>query len=143
VESGASGGNQAYNFTTQARQAIEVKTKRKKISLSVVGLQYRTTPSVRKYMVEHLPFRVKLVREPNNLQDPNAIAVVIRDKEVPYDGMKLGYLRRQVANVWAEEIDEGRLQIHKVYLTDLDPQESVGEVLIEATAIAKVLEIGP
>jgi HIRAN domain len=122
---------------------VKAKTKPNKIRLAVVGIQYRTTPSVRKYMVNHLPFRVTFVREPSNIQDPNAIAVVIHDKEVPYDGMKLGYLRRQVANVWADEIDSGRLQIHKGYLVELDPQEAVGEVLIWLTANKKSLEVGP
>jgi len=117
--------------------------KPKKIKLSAVGLQYRTTPSVRKYLVQHLPFRVKFVREPENTQDPNAIAIVVNDKGVPYDGMKLGYLRRQVANVWAPEIDAGRLKIHKAYMAELDPHEAIGELLIELTAIPKALQVGP
>lgn len=115
----------------------------KEIRLSLVGVSYRVPPATRKFLLGHLPCRVVLAREKDNLQDENAISVAIEDKGVPYNGMKLGYLRRQVAAVWANEIDAGRLTISKAYLIELDAVEGVGELLITVKAFSKALEIGP
>lgn len=117
------------------------KTVARQVKLSVVGMQYRTTPSVRKYLTEHLPFRVRIEREPKNHQDPYAIAVYVDDKGVPYNEMKLGYLRRQVAAVWAKDMDGGKLKIHQAYLHSIDTESGIGELLIQATINTKSLEI--
>jgi len=115
----------------------------REITLTLVGMQYRVTPSGRKFMGEHLPFRIKAVREPENFQDENAIAIFVNDEGVPYQGMKLGYLRRQVAAVWGPEMDKGRLVIEKGYLTEVDALEGVGELLLHVRGNAKALEVGP
>lgn len=126
---------------------MKAKAKKKlvngKVKLSLVGMQYRLTISARRNLVQHLPFRVGAVREPGNIQDPNAIAIFVDDKGVPYNGMKLGYLRRQVAEVWAKEIDEGSLSIGKSYLLEVDVDEGLGELLLEVRGNTKSLEIGP
>lgn len=114
----------------------KIKTDR----FSLVGIQYRVIPSVREALVPLLPIRVKLEREPNNEADPNAILVSINDK-ISHNGMKLGYLRRQVAETWASGMDEGRLVIVKAYLIELDPQSASGELLISFRADKKSLEI--
>ena len=126
-----------------AKAKAKTKHELKEIKLSVVGMQYRVTPSTRKFLKDHVPFRVRLNREEDNHQDPNAISVLVADKAVPYNGMKIGYLRRQVAAVWAPELDSGRLEIGKVYVIEIDPAEGVGELLIEARGNAKTLNVGP
>lgn len=110
---------------------------------SLVGVKYRTSASVRKYLVQHLPIRIRLEHERDNIQDANAIAAYVDDREVPYHGMKLGYLRRQVAAVWAPALDSGTLTIHKAYLYELDPDEGIGELLITLSGNGKSLVIGP
>jgi hypothetical protein len=111
-------------------QKKKAKDKVKEIRVSVVGVQYRMVPAVRESLVDYLPFRVDIRREEKNYEDPNAIAVWIHDKTIPYNNSKLGYLRRQVAAVWAEEIDTGRLEIEKGYLIELYPEDGVGELLL-------------
>jgi hypothetical protein len=122
---------------------VAAKKAVKKIKLSCVGMQYRVTPSVRKFLMGHVPFRVRLEREEDNHQDPNAISVWVNDKGVPYDGMKVGYLRRQVAAVWAPELDAKRLEIRKAYMAEVDPQEGVGELLLTVAGNAKHFKVGP
>ena len=126
-----------------AKKQPAKKRVEKEIRLSLVGVSYRVPPATRKFLLEHLPCRVSLKREKDNIQDLNAISVTIEDKGVPYNGMKLGYLRRQVAAVWANEIDAGRLSVSKAYLIELDAVEGVGELLITVKAFSKALEVGP
>lgn len=44
---------------------------------------------------------LRLVREPKNLHDPNAIAIVTER------GIRVGYLGRRYAMVWAGKLDRG------------------------------------
>lgn len=115
----------------------------KEIKLSLVGLQYRVPASTRKFLVNHVPFRIKAVREPDNHQDPNAISIVVDDKGVPYNGMKLGYLRRQVAAVWASEIDASRLEVVKGYVAEIDAGEGIGEMLLTVKGAPGKMNVGP
>jgi hypothetical protein len=124
---------------------VKPKAKHKKPTqqrLSVVGMNYRVTPSVRRFMVSHLPIRVSIEREPDNPEDSNAIAVTVFDKEIPYNKLKIGYLRRQVAAVWAPAIDEGTLKIHKTYLIEIDVEDGTGELLMNVSATPAVLKVG-
>jgi HIRAN domain len=115
----------------------------KEVRLSLVGMSYRVPVSTRKQLVEHVPIRIKAVREPNNVQDPDAIAIHIDDAGVPFKHMKIGYLRRQVAGVWAPQIDKGNLEIQKGYLAELDPELAIGEMLLTVKAIPQHLRVGP
>lgn len=45
--------------------------------------------------------RLRLVREPKNIHDRNAIAIVTER------GVRVGYLSRRYASVWASKIDRG------------------------------------
>lgn len=55
--------------------------------------------------------RVKLVREPFNAYDKNAVAVVTEDPLTSFDevGKKLGYIGRDYAEILAPMMDEGKL----------------------------------
>jgi HIRAN domain len=113
----------------------------KQVKLSLVGIQYRVTPAARKMMRAHLPIRVRFEREPTNPNDPNAIKVVISDPAIPYHEFHIGYLKRQVAQAWAPQIDLGSLTLGKSYLIELDHVESTGQLLIEVEGKRKSLEI--
>ena len=102
---------------------------------SVVGIQYRTTLPVRRKLAELVPFSVVLVREPKNTHDPNAIAVQISEGTF-VDGMKIGYLRRQVAEVLAPALDSGEVIDTKAEMKMIDPEisEGVAEIWLSHAA---------
>jgi hypothetical protein len=103
-----------------------------RVALSVVGMQYRVTKSTRQMISEHVrndgPLLCKLVREPSNAVDPNAIRVLIADE--PYTGLFIGYLTRQVAEVLAPALDKGTAVAGRCVLTDVAPRDGEGEVLV-------------
>jgi hypothetical protein len=107
------------------------KSKEKEILLDVVGLQYRVTKPIARVLASYLPFAAYVEREPRNLHDPNAIKVSIDPLgKIPHAGMQLGYLRRDVAEVWAEEIDAGRLLIESAVIEQLYPDELYAKVRV-------------
>lgn len=79
----------------------------KKFKTEVVGLQYRITQSTRNMIKDRIakdgPIEVLLVREPDNPADENAIKVVIRSGA--YKQLHIGYLKRNVAGVYAKALD--------------------------------------
>jgi hypothetical protein len=81
---------------------------------------------MRRELELHVPFQIKLKREPRNPADPNAIAVVINDDAVPHYPMKIGYLRKGVAAVLAPKIDKGSVTVEKAVLVQLDSIEADG-----------------
>lgn len=108
----------------------------KKITLSVVGIQHYLTLSTRRMMNPHLPLKCALIREPTNPADPNAIRVEVSEVG-PYKGLKLGHMRRQVAEVWADFMDEGKLVITEAWLLEFDSRLETGELLIKFKAPVK------
>lgn len=107
-----------------------MKKKKGGRTFDVVGLQYRVTKPVRRMLVEHLPFTVELKREPENTHDHNAIAVLIADESVPFDKMKLGYLRKEVAAVLASPWDDGDIWAVEARMIDIDPEDGIGQAKI-------------
>jgi hypothetical protein len=98
---------------------------------SVVGLSYRcTTPQIEEWKLE-LPLKVKLEREPNNREDPNAISVSLDDNKVTAKGMKIGYLPRQVAEVFADSMDRGYVELAGAKLVGLDADAGKGELSVK------------
>lgn len=86
----------------------------------VVGIQYRITPSSFHFLERHLeggPLVCKLEREPDNTADENAIRVILN--ETPMKGLHLGYLRRQVSEMYAPLMDAGKLTPLEVKLTEV------------------------
>jgi HIRAN domain len=121
-----------------AKKVQKAKPKQKSYDFSVVGIQYRVTLPYRRRLAELTPFPVRLVREPENPHDENAIAVTIAAGTF-INGMKIGYLRREVAAVLAPALDEGVIAETKAELTTLDPEisEAVAEIwLIHAENLA-------
>lgn len=113
-------------------KAKKKRGKTKALEFTVVGLQYRLTPQVRRMMAAHVPFPALVEREPHNLHDSNAIKVSVDPlSEIPYKGIQLGYLPAKVAAEWALEIDRGRLAISKATITQVLPEEATAEITIQ------------
>lgn len=93
---------------------------------SVVGLHYRATKRLMDEWVEQLPVKVRIKREPENREDKNAIAVYLNDRKVTQNGMKIGYLPRQVAAVFASGLDSGYVKMESARLVDLDSDAGTG-----------------
>lgn len=97
-------------------------------------------------MKQHLPFKVDLVREPDNLHDENAIKVVIaKHFNNPYAKMQIGYVRRQVAQAWAPALDSeaGTFRIVEAWVTQIDEDEGIAEMLVTVAGLTKSLMVGP
>ena len=107
----------------KASQVKALKKAHKSQTFDVVGIQYRASQHFRRELASKLPLRVDLVREPRNEHDPNAVSVEIHES-----GMKIGYLRRAVAEVMAPAFDNNSLVCVWAELITLDPETS------EATA---------
>jgi hypothetical protein len=99
-----------------------------KRTFTVVGIDYRVTAPMRRELEKRLPFTVLISREPENTHDENAIDVKIGDADVPMFPMRIGYLRRQVAEVLAPAFDNGAVSVGKAKLIAIDVEEGTGEV---------------
>lgn len=125
-----------------AKAIPQPKKKKHKMNFSVVGIQYRVTKPTRRMMKEHLPFKVELLRERENNHDPNAIKVVIaKHFDIPYKGMHLGYVRKQRAGMLAPALDARKVEIHEAWVTSLDAEEAVAEMLVTISGPKKFLQI--
>lgn len=100
----------------------------RKQTFTLVGMSYRVTLPMRRELEKNLPFVVWLAREPENQHDENAIEVKIGDYNIPMYPMRIGYLRRQVAEVLAPEIDNGSISIGKAKLISINVDEGTGEI---------------
>lgn len=89
----------------------------KEISLTAVGLHYRLTIPKLKKMEEAIPLKVVLRREPNNEYDENAIAVWCVER--PFKDVKIGYLKRGVAQDLAPKMDSRDFKPREVWITEL------------------------
>lgn len=101
-----------------------------KLELTCVGMRYRATPSTLEEISSACPLRVDVVREPDNLHDENALAVICREK--PWRKMKFGYISRQTAAELSPRIDRGKLTLGESWLTEVDPDSGTGEMLVKA-----------
>lgn len=99
----------------------------------VVGLHYRVTPATQEEMKKLEPLNAEIVREPDNTEDKNALKVVLTEK--PYKGFHIGYLRKQVSEIYAPLIDSGDVELTKVLVSDFDLKEG------KATAHLKVKSV--
>jgi hypothetical protein len=114
----------------------------RKLEFTVVGMQHRVTMSTRRMMIDHLPFHVRIDREPDNVHDENAIRVIVDDADIPYNGIHLGYLPRIVAAVISPAMVERRMRITDAWITDLKPEDGTGEMLLSFKA-SKKFQIDP
>ena len=64
------------------------------------------------------------------VEDENAIAVYLDDKKVNQHGMKIGYLPRAVAKVFAEPMDSGYVELPNGKLYELDSDAGQGHIAV-------------
>lgn len=107
------------------------------IELTVVGLQFRWKKTGRETLARATPFKVDLEREPEHTHDENAIKVVIASdfKLKKLAGSHLGYLRRQAAEHMAPRLDNGTLEVVKMWVNEIDADKG------EATVAARFRDI--
>ena len=108
------------------------------VKLTCVGMQYRIKKDARRMMKKHVPFRVAIRRESQNAVDENAMAVFVADS-IPYKGLKLGYLKREVAAVYAPLIGKKALRIPKASVIGIDTDRGEAELLVTVRASQKAL----
>jgi hypothetical protein len=99
------------------------------MTIEIKGMQYRLSSSTRRLIaMQMLPLRVRLVREPENEHDENAIAVF--GYEGSFKRMHLGYVGRETAAVLAPKIDDGELVFVEARLVECDSREATGEMKV-------------
>ena len=107
-------------------------------NLTVLGLKFRHKKDARERLATQLrsaPLAVALFREPDNKYDPNAIMVLGAAGE--WDGVHLGYLGREVAELLAPSFDAQTLFTVEAELTELsapDWSSGVVHVVLESTS---------
>lgn len=127
-----------------ARPVAKAKAKRvieRDVKLTCVGMQYRIKKDARRMMKKHVPFRVAIRREPSNEADENAMAVFVA-APIPYKGLKLGYLVREVAAVWSPLVAKKALRIPKAEVIGLNTDKGEAELLVTVRSSQKDLEAG-
>jgi hypothetical protein len=103
----------------------KAKAKFRTLDLTVVGLGYRLTPAKMEILASETPLKAKLVREPENSHDDNAVAVYLIEK--PYENFHIGYLSRAVAKEIAPRLDGG-MKVEEAWVLELDLIESTAEL---------------
>lgn len=83
------------------------------------------TPAKMEDLAGETPLKAKLVREPENTHDENAIAVYLIEK--PYTNFQIGYLARVVASEIAPRLDAG-MEVVEAWVLDVDLVESKAEL---------------
>lgn len=92
----------------------------------VVGLRFRWKKSGRQTLAHIIDTRgsikgCKLVRQPDNPADVNAIMVMLPDRIA--EGKQLGYLTKETAEVLAPKFDSGALAVVNATLLSLDAKD--------------------
>lgn len=105
------------------------------MTLDVVGLRFRWKRDSRRMLADMIAKRgsitgIRLVREPDNRFDPNAIMVLLPERIA--SGYQLGYLRASSAEVLAPALDSGRTMVVSAKLEGLneDDDYNTGEVFV-------------
>lgn len=111
-----------------------------RVTLTVVGLNFRWKAATRQMMPGWCPFPVTLEREPDNRFDADAIKVVIAGtkKLTKLNGSHLGYLSNRqeggervgIASMLAPKLDAGQVELVKAWVTEVDPD--AGTAVMEA-----------
>lgn len=106
----------------------------KQMELHLVGTKHHVKAQTILEISNCCPLEVRLVREPKNEVDPNAIRVEAVGE--PWDGMKLGYVGRETARVVAPRMDKKQIQIKGVTLEELD-ETGHGPLTVDFTRAVK------
>jgi hypothetical protein len=101
-----------------------------KLDLTLVGMRHHVTVATLREISKVCPLRLVIKREPENLKDENALAVWCKEK--PWRDMKFGYVSRQVAAELSPRVDRGKLEFTEVWLTEVDADAGLGEMLVKA-----------
>lgn len=99
----------------------------KRLELTLVGVRHHVTISTIREMAKQCPIKVRIEREPDNLRDENALAVILLEK--PQKEMKIGYIPRQTAAEISPCIDAGQVEFVEAWLTEIDAESGIGELL--------------
>lgn len=91
----------------------------KQMELHLVGTRHHVKAQTILEISNCCPMKVKLVREPKNEADPNAIAIY-SDDDGTWAGMQLGYVSREVASELAPRLDKKQIQVKRAVLEELD-----------------------
>lgn len=106
---------------TQTKSTPRAKGRRWNHELDVIGLNFRWKKENRAILATTVAkgsiTGIRLVREPDNQYDPNAIAVYLPERL--YEGKQLGYLGRESAAVLAPKLDAGTLVCESATLLNL------------------------
>lgn len=95
--------------------------------LTVVGMNFRCDEQSRKTLSRKCPFTVELEREPDNRSDENAIRVIVAKdskKLMVMRGTHIGYLRRNVAALFAPRLDDGSIEATALVVTEVNVLDS-------------------
>jgi hypothetical protein len=113
---------------------------KRRLELSVVGIEYRVTPATVRKLQDGLPLQAELLREPDNSYDENAVKVVLTDKSLKGQ-FHIGYLSRQLASEIGPRMDAGRFPYVQAVLTEID--EKTGKLDVRMAAKAKAISKVP
>lgn len=99
-------------------------------TLDVTGLKFRWTKDGRRTIAGMIEKRgsingIRLVREPNNKFDENAIMVCLPEKII--EGKQLGYLRATAAELLAPRLDDKTLVVVSARLEELYSEQDYNE----------------
>lgn len=121
------------------RQPAKTATKRPRYrrwtyTLDVVGLKFRWTRDGRRVLANMIESKgrisgIRLVREPDNKFDPNAIMVCLPERII--EGKQLGYVRATAAELLAPRLDNGTLVVLSAKLMELDARQDWNEGELE------------
>jgi hypothetical protein len=94
--------------------------------VDIVGLRFRFKRDGRRALADMIAKRgsitgMRLIREPDNRADPNAIMVCLPQRIL--DGKQLGYLHKETAAVLAPALDSGRTVVLRATLESLYEDE--------------------
>jgi hypothetical protein len=93
--------------------------------LEVIGLRFRWKKDGRAALARMAAKAdiggIRLVREPDNKWDDNAIMVLLPERLM--SGAQLGYLHRQTAALLAPGFDSGKYEVVSAKLTDLSAED--------------------
>jgi hypothetical protein len=104
--------------------------------LDVIGLGFRVKRPTRRIIADMIEKKgaiggMRLVREPDNPVDPNAIMVCMPKRLM--QGMQIGYLRRPTAELLAPKIDNGSLVVKGAVLAWLSAEDDFKEGTVDVT----------
>jgi hypothetical protein len=98
------------------------------MELDVVGLGFRMTRDGRQALKgivdKHAVTGMRVSREPDNPKDPNAVKVSLPARLM--GGAKIGYLRRDTAELLADDLDAGRVRVKSAKLVEVTPEPNQG-----------------